>query len=102
MFDVYKGEGLIYSLIGKDSSILNIHKRVGFLITLDDQHLILVEIKKTQQQNNKELIIYNSSIKQYEVFHNKIYGVFRSCIGYDENIRDDSRLSQTQTLGGFN
>ena len=93
VFDIYKGEGLLYSMIGKDSSILSVHKRVGFLIAVDDAHLILVEIKKTEKDHTKELIIYNSSVKHYEVFHNKIYGVFRSCIGYDENVREDIRMN---------
>jgi len=84
VFDVYRGDGQLYAEIGKDNSIIFAYKRLGFLVAIDDSHIILVEVRRTDKELHRELIIYNSDVKQYEIFHNKIYSLFRSCMGFDE------------------
>jgi len=95
--DVYRGESLLLAELGKEGgSLLNYFKRLGFLIGVDDKHFIFVEVRKTEDELRKELIIYNSDIEKYQMFHSKIYSSFRSCLGLEESDRLNSALGFTK------
>jgi len=86
IIDVYRGESLLLAELGKEGgNMLNYFKRLGFMIGVDDKHFIFVEVRRTEDDLRKELIIYNSDIEKYQMFHNKIYAIFRTCLGLEES-----------------
>jgi len=86
VIDVYRGESLLLAELGKEGgNLLNYFKRLGFMIGVDDKHFMFVEVRRTEDDLRKELIIYNSDIEKYQMFHNKIYSVFRTCLGLEES-----------------
>jgi len=88
---------LLLAELGKEGgNLLNYYKRIGFLIGVDDKHFIFVEIRKTEDDLRKELVIYNSDIEKYQMFHSRIYNAFRSCLGLEESDRLNSALGFTK------
>lgn len=83
--DVYRGDAILLDEFGKEgSNIWRYYKRLGFIIGVDDRHIIFVELRKTDDDLKKELVIYNSDVEKYQMFHRKIYEIFRNSLGLDE------------------